>query len=222
MHSNRTNLDELSACSLAASHQSMAPAMQLALQANFDSLERWRSEFVALATARRIDSRWLTLTFDPSEGALVHRHDADGVPLLAIDLRAHAAAVVDALVDRIDWAAAYERYQAAVHDASEAFGAGPDELGGARLLDVRRAGVFEKAASVLPGARWCDPAAVGAWADELPRDREVVVYCVYGHEVGRATALRLRAHHIPARFLRGGIDAWQAAGRPLELKGVAS
>ncbi len=30
-----------------------------------------------------------------------------------------------------------------------------------------------------------------------------------------ATALRLRAAGLNARFLHGGIDAWQAAGRPL-------
>ena len=56
----------------------------------------------------------------------------------------------------------------------------------------------------------------------MPIDENVVVYCVYGHEVGRATALRLRAQGVKARFLRGGIDAWQAAGRPLDPKGVAS
>jgi Fe-Mn family superoxide dismutase len=46
----------------------------------------------------------------------------------------------------------------------------------------------------------------------------VIVYCVHGHEVGRATALRLRAAGLNARFLRGGIEGWQAAGRALEPK----
>jgi len=41
------------------------------------------------------------------------------------------------------------------------------------------------------------------------------VYCVYGHEVGRSTALRLRAQGINARFLKGGIDEWQKANLPL-------
>jgi Fe-Mn family superoxide dismutase len=52
----------------------------------------------------------------------------------------------------------------------------------------------------------------------LPSDREIVVSCVYGHEVGRTTALRLRAAGLNARFLRGGIDGWQAAGLPLVPK----
>ena len=86
------------------------------------------------------------------------------------------------------------------------------------MLDVRRAGVFENATAMIPGARWCDPGTVSAWATELPQDREVVVYCVYGHEVGRATAMRLRAAGLRAPYLRGGIDGWKAAGRPLADK----
>jgi superoxide dismutase, Fe-Mn family len=36
--------------------------------------------------------------------------------------------------------------------------------------------------------------------------------------VCRATAMRLRAAGVDARFLRGGIDAWKSAGRPLAAK----
>ena len=86
------------------------------------------------------------------------------------------------------------------------------------LLDVRRAGVYEQASTLLPSARWRNPAAVGGWARELPADRKIVVYCVHGHEISRATALRLRAQGLRARYLQGGIAGWQAAGRPLEVK----
>jgi Fe-Mn family superoxide dismutase len=68
---------------------------------------------------------------------------------------------------------------------------------------------------MLPAAHWRDPATVSHWAAELQGQAGVVVYCVYGHEVGRATALRLRAAGVDARYLAGGIDGWQAAGRPL-------
>jgi Fe-Mn family superoxide dismutase len=67
-----------------------------------------------------------------------------------------------------------------------------------------------------------DPASVRAWAGDIAKDQEIVVYCVYGHEVGRATALRLRAAGLRARFLRGGIDGWQAAGLPTRLKEAES
>lgn len=149
------------------------------------------------------------------------------MPILALDMYEHAyhmdygaaaGAYVDAFMGNIDWTAVYGRYPRAVHAASETFGAGQGEIGDALVLDVRRAGVFEQARTMIPDARWCDPAAVAAWATELPAGRELVVYCVYGHEVGRVTAMRLRAAGLNARYLRGGIDGWQAAGRPLADK----
>lgn len=83
------------------------------------------------------------------------------------------------------------------------------------LIDVRRAGVFERAGSMIPGAKWRDPKTVGDWGREMLAGSPVVVYCVYGHEVGRSTAMRLRAAGVDARFLRGGIDGWIASGRPV-------
>jgi len=241
---NRDRPVELSAlralyvASLGGDGQPMAPAMALALQANFGSVERWRSEFITLGQSLGNGSGWVLLVFQPRDGTLVNRCGVDpapalagGVPLLALDMLEHSTRIdvgaepgarVDAFVSHIHWAAVYERYQSAVHGASEACGAGHDDLSAALVVDVRRAGMFEKAQTRIPGARWRDPAAVGTWASELPTDRAVIVYCIYGHEVGRATALRLRAQGIKARYLLGGIDGWQAAGRPLEPKEVLS
>jgi Fe-Mn family superoxide dismutase len=205
--------------------QKMEPAMKLALDANFGSVLRWQDEFFAMGKAQGGGSGLARLVFQPREGSLVNqwagrqpREAADGVPILELDLhdQAHpAGGDIDALMAGIDWAAAQQHYRHAVYAASEPFGAGLEEIGSAQLLDVRRAGVYEQARAVIPGARWRDPAAVADWSSELPADRELVVYCVYGHEVSRATALRLRAAGIDARFLRGGIDGWQAAGRPV-------
>jgi superoxide dismutase, Fe-Mn family len=235
---NSMLLHELYFGSLGGDGQSMVPAMALALEASFGSVERWRTEFTAMGKALAGGSGWVTLVFQPREGTLVNQWAADhtnalagGVPLLALDMYEHsyhidfgaqAGSYVDAFMANIDWAAVYERYQSAVHGASEPFGAGHDDLADAQVFDVRRTGMFEKAASLIAGARWRDPAAIGAWSADLPAGANVVVYCVYGHEVGRATALRLRAGGFNARFLRGGIDAWQAAGRPLDTKGAAS
>jgi Fe-Mn family superoxide dismutase len=179
-------------------------------------------------------SGWVLLGFQPREGTLINQWAADhthalagGTPILALDMYEHAyhldlgaaaGAYVDAFMDNIHWARVYERYQQAVHAASEPFGATQDEVSGSTLLDVRRAGVFDQATAMIPGARWFDPAAVDRWAAELPPGRALIVYCVYGHEVGRSTAMRLRAAGLDARYLRGGIDGWQAAGRPLEAK----
>jgi Fe-Mn family superoxide dismutase len=231
---NSMLLHELYFGSLGGDGQSMEPACKLALDANFGSVERWREEFIAMGKALGGGSGWVLLTFQPREGTLVNQWAADhthalagGVPILALDMYEHAyhmdygaaaAAYVDAFMANIDWPAVYARYQLAVHAASETFGTAQEEIGGAMLLDVRRAGVFEQAGTMLPDARWCDPAAVATWASELPTGREVVVYCVYGHEVSRATAMRLRAAGVNARYLRGGIDGWQSAGRPLAPK----
>ena len=235
---NSMLLHELYFASLGGDGKAMEPAMQLALDASFGTIARWREEFVACAKALGGGSGWMLLVFQPREGLLVNQWAADhthaiagGVPLLSLDMYEHAyhldygaaaSAYVDAFMDNIDWAGVYARYQAAVHAASDGLGAATDEVDGALLLDVRRAGVFDNAASMIPGARRCDPASVAQWSAELPRDREVVVYCVYGHEVGRATALRLRAAGLNARYLRGGIDGWQSAGRPLIAKADAT
>lgn len=231
---NSMLLHELYFASLGASGNAMDPPMGLALAASFGSAERWRDEFVACAKALGGGSGWMLLVFQPREGKLVNQWAADhthavagGVPILALDMYEHAyhldygaaaGSYVDAFMANIEWAAVYERYQVAVHAASEPFAAAQDDVDSALVLDVRRAGVFEQAAQMIPGARWRDPASVTQWAGELPKDREIVVYCVYGHEVGRSTAMQLRAAGLKARYLRGGIDAWKATGRPLAPK----
>lgn len=234
---NSMLLHELYFASLGGDGQVLAPAMALALDANFGSVERWRTQFVAMGNALGGGSGWVVLTFSPRDGTLVNQWAADhtdavagGVPILALDMYEHsyhmdfgaaASAYVDAFMANIDWTTVYDRYQSAVHGASEPFAAGQDDLVGAEVIDVRRAGMFDQAQTLIAGARWRDPADVATWASEVPKDREIIVYCVYGHEVGRATVLRLRAQGLDARFLRGGIDGWQAAGRPVDSKSAA-
>ena len=236
--SNSMLLHELYFGSLGGDGHTMTPAMELALQASFGNVARWRDEFVAMGKALGGGSGWVLLMFQPRDGTLVNQWAADhthalagGVPILALDMYEHsyhmdfgaaAGNYVDACMENINWETVYERYQLAVHGASEPYGATHDEVAGALLLDVRRAGVFEEATTKLAGARWHDPATVESWAGSLPADREIVVYCVYGHEVGRATALRLRAAGLHARYLRGGFEGWQAAGRAVEPKGDSS
>jgi Fe-Mn family superoxide dismutase len=201
---------------LLAEEATMPPPMKLALLANFGSVAQWAGRFAVLLRDHAAAGGEVQLVFSPASGGLSLRHrSAAGDPGPDVVLLVQQ---IDAPVTPPPWAVVYERYQHAVHDASEGFGATADELAGALLLDVRRAGVFEQATTLLPGAQWRDPAAVGCWAAELKRDCAPVVYCVYGHEVGRATALRLRAAGLPARYLRGGIDGWQAAGLPLVPK----
>jgi len=228
---NSMLLHELYFASLGGDGVTMEPAAKLMLEASFGSVERWRDEFIAMGKALGGGSGWVLLVFQPREGTLVNQWAADhthalagGVPILALDMYEHAyhmdfgaaaGAYVDVFMGNIGWAGVHGRYQRAVHAAGEPFGTNQDQVGDALVFDVRRAGVFENAGTMIPGARWCDPAQVPTWTAELPADRELLVYCVYGHEVSRVTALRLRAAGLNARYLIGGIDAWQAAGRPL-------
>ncbi len=218
----------------------MPPAMALALSASFGSPERWQAEFAAMGRALGGGSGWVLLSYCPRQARLVHQWAADhahalaaGVPILALDMYEHAyhmdfgaaaARYVDAFVANIHWPRVHERYIRAVGAASESVGiAIADVVDGARLIDVRRAAVVESAADQVGGARWQDPARVDEWAGEVAGagGGAVIVYCVHGHEVSRATALRLRAHGAQAYFLRGGLEAWRAAGRPVGPRPVA-
>ncbi|WP_395703200.1 rhodanese-like domain-containing protein [Aquabacterium sp.] len=212
-------LPDLYPASLGGDGVSMEPAMRLALEASFGGVEGWRRDFLGRGASAPVDARWLLMAFDPNGGHLVNRAlvagDARRVPLLALPLSGQDSAMLAREMQHIAWAGVYQRYQAAVHAASEPLAADADALQGAMVLDVRRAGVFAQAPSMIPGARWCDPATVTTWAAELPAEQPVVVYCVYGHEVGRSTAMRLRAAGVNARYLSGGIDGWTRAGRPV-------
>lgn len=192
----------------------MTPALALALQARFGSVAAWHTRVMAPGHTSGNGAGWGLLLFNPQAGHLdIAWGPGPGdvppghTPLLAMDLR-HPAP--------IDWAEVSTRYQATIHTTSEPWGVGADNMTGSQVLDVRRAGVVEQARTRLPGALWRDPATVDQWASELPVGVPITVYCVYGHEVSRATALRLRAAGRDARFLRGGIEAWAAAGHALE------
>ena len=72
------------------------------------------------------------------------------------------------------------------------------------ILDTRKDKAYEADDRVLPGTIRTGPDPSAFAASHAP-DRPVVVYCVYGHEVGRATALPLRAQGaLPAVELTAG------------------
>lgn len=221
----------------------LPPTLQLALQAAFGGVAQWRDDALALA-ARSAPGACVQLVFDARAGRLRHRPgpSAEGAVLLTLTIdgqvdggrvekgQMEEGQVEDGRADDgeagaddagIDGDALALRYRQAVEAASAGLAADAADVDGRLLLDVRRAAVHAQASTQLPGAVWRDPATIAAWAGEvLPAgsDREVVVYCVHGHEVSRAAALRLRAEGLRARYLRDGIDGWLAAGRALVAK----
>ncbi|MEX1108394.1 MAG: chromate resistance protein ChrB domain-containing protein [Dongiaceae bacterium] len=85
------------------------------------------------------------------------------------------------------------------------------------LIDVRKRPAYDAAGRHIAGAEWRDPFAVDRWADALPRDRIVVVYCVHGHEVSHGVRDALIARGIDARLIEGGYEAWAVAGGATEV-----
>jgi rhodanese-related sulfurtransferase len=86
------------------------------------------------------------------------------------------------------------------------------ELAGKFILDVRRAADHAASSEQLADANWKNPEDIGQWADELPQDQEIVLYCVRGGAVSNSVVDALQAKGLNARFIDGGIEGWKAAG----------
>lgn len=70
----------------------------------------------------------------------------------------------------------------------------------------------------LPGALHVSPDDLAARAHEIPRDRDVVLYCTCPSEAtAAATALKLHKLGVErVRPLRGGFDEWKRLGYPMD------
>lgn len=86
------------------------------------------------------------------------------------------------------------------------------------VIDVRRTQAFEADPVMLAGATWRDPFTTDEWIKFLPRHREIVVYCVHGHEISKNACTALRAAGLKAQYLEGGIEAWKQNHAPTILK----
>jgi superoxide dismutase, Fe-Mn family len=216
-------------------------ALAKALEQDFGSVARWHAEFSAMGKALGGGSGWVLLVWSPRDGKLRnrwaadHTHSlADGRVVLALDMYEHAyhidygarvAGYVDAFMRNIHWEWAEQRFLHVAQNKPEpqphyGIGALPPEAlratlaSGAKplLLDVRRRKAYEASPDTLPGAEWREPEKVAEWIGELPPDREIVVYCVYGHNVSEDTVAALTAKGLKAVPLAGGIAAWRAIG----------
>ena len=72
-------------------------ALATAMERDFGSLERWRTEFVAMGKAQGGGSGWVLLTWSDRLGRLINQWAADhahglafGKPILALDMYEHA------------------------------------------------------------------------------------------------------------------------------------
>jgi len=87
------------------------------------------------------------------------------------------------------------------------------------VVDVRSSG--SRDAGVIPGSRWVEVHSPDEDLLKLPAADEVIVYCACPNEASAATVARrlMKAGFRRVRPLQGGIEAWVASGRPLELPG---
>ena len=101
-----------------------------AIAKDFGSVDRWRQEFVGIASGLAGGSGWVLLTYVPRDGRLINQIAAEhsqsiagGVPILALDMYEHAfhlefganaGAYIAAFMRNIDWSAVKQRYEDAI------------------------------------------------------------------------------------------------------------
>lgn len=174
-----------------------------------------------------------------NQWAADHCHTlADGVPVLALDMYEHAyaldfgakaASYVDAFMRNVQWERIEARFGHALDPDLPAtpwpepevpnITAGElrallDRGQDATLVDVCLPEDVERRHDMIAGARFFLSETIDRWVDELPRDKPVVTYCMYGFQVGGEATIELRRRGLEARALAGGLAAWHAMGWP--------
>ena len=81
-----------------------------------------------------------------------------------------------------------------------------------QVIDVRRKPVFDASEHMIAGATWHNPEEIETWLFGLDPSREVVVYCMHGHQVSQGCADRLEKAGFRAAYLDGGFEHWTAEG----------
>ena len=195
----------------------------------------------ALLTYSRQQKRlWNQIAFDHTQAAV------DAAPVLALDMYEHsyhldfganATAYVDAFMRNVNWAAVIERLAAVRADRAlpnedpsdttlpsvsiEELAARLANGEPVQVLDARPRHHISRTVDLMEGARWRDPDRVEEWIGELAHDKPVAVYCAYGFHVGCNVTRTLRERGFDARYIRGGVSAWYAAGGARALRPVS-
>lgn len=159
---NSTLLHELYFASMAFGDGRPTEMVAQALTRDFGSVDRWRSEFVAMANGLAGGSGWVLLMYIPRDRRLVNQYAGDhgqtvaGVPILALDMYEHAyhidfganaRAYIDTFQRNIDWPSVEGRYE----DASRV--EPPRPLVQTEFADVPAVGVEEVKAMLDAGER---------------------------------------------------------------------
>ena len=189
------------------------------------------SGWVLLTFSRRERRLWNQIALDHTQAAV------DAAPVLVLDMYEHAyhldfganaTAYIDAFMRNVNWAAVAERINAVrsgralpEEDPSDASlpSVSVEELAAqfargetVQVLDARPRHHISRNVDLMEGAVWRDPDQIESWVAGLSREQPVAVYCAYGFHVGYNVTRALRERGYDARFIRGGVSAWYAAG----------
>lgn len=86
---------------------------------------------------------------------------------------------------------------------------------GALLIDIREQNEWD--AARIAGAELKPLSQINDWYEELPRDRNVILYCRSGQRSAQAVqALTTQAGFDNVLNMTGGIIAWADAEHPIE------
>lgn len=81
------------------------------------------------------------------------------------------------------------------------------------VLDVRRDADYEADTRMIPGAVRHNPEQVDEWVQEIPKDKDVVVYCIRGGSVSNSVVDKLLSAGVSVRYIDGGWEAWKKLGQ---------
>jgi superoxide dismutase, Fe-Mn family len=199
------------------------------------------SGWVVLTYSRRQKRFWNQIATDHTQAAI------DAAPVLVLDMYEHAyqmdfganaTAYIDTFFRNINWEVVLKRIKAVRNDqplpnedtssSTDIPSLSVEELAaqiangsGVQIVDARQRDHMSRYLDLMAGATWRDPDRVEEWIVELTADKPVAVYCAYGFDVGRNVTKTLIERGFDARFVRGGISAWYAAGGARALKPMA-
>jgi superoxide dismutase, Fe-Mn family len=152
-----------------------------------------------------------------------------------LDFGGKAGAYVDQIMANLNWERIGARYRLAIGEEGDEdkfflpYGApaqdeariSAEELKAALendddrrpvLLDLCLPKDLPRRTDMLAGATMHAPAALPHWVEDLPRGRQIAVYCICGFQFSGTAVTELRRRGYDARALVGGITAWHAIG----------
>jgi membrane protein DedA with SNARE-associated domain/rhodanese-related sulfurtransferase len=92
------------------------------------------------------------------------------------------------------------------------------------ILDLRSKAEVERNPASIRGARHMTMDELKSRQGEIPRDRDIILYCSCPNEISsaRMALLLQRSGFVHVRPLLGGIDAWRERNYPTELRAVVA